>query len=267
MYGTIVTGSKYATSYSVYITRNGKIISPWHDINPLNNGTITVINEIPRFENAKFEISKSERMNPILQDTKKGKPRFVPNIHFSKGYMWNYGAIPQTWEDPNEKDTLCGENGDNDPLDIIEIGERRKMIGEVYEAKVLGGLALLDDGECDWKIVVIDVKDSKSNLVNNIEDVEREFPGLLMKTKEWFRDYKIPAGNKKNIFALNERFIDWEEAMNVIVKGHESWKKLFNKGDKEINLSSASKGDTLDINATNEPGNELPVDIENFSYF
>jgi len=34
-------------------------------------------------------------MNPIKQDVKKGKMRFVKNHFPYRGYMWNYGAIPQ----------------------------------------------------------------------------------------------------------------------------------------------------------------------------
>lgn len=34
-------------------------------------------------------------MNPIVQDTKKGKLRFVRNCFPHKGYIWNYGALPQ----------------------------------------------------------------------------------------------------------------------------------------------------------------------------
>jgi hypothetical protein len=36
-------------------------------------------------------------MNPIIQDTKKGKLRFVRNCFPHKGYIWNYGAFPQVW--------------------------------------------------------------------------------------------------------------------------------------------------------------------------
>lgn len=41
---------------------------------------------------------KDEERTPIKQDTKKGKLRFYPyNIN------WNYGLLPQTWEDPAHK--------------------------------------------------------------------------------------------------------------------------------------------------------------------
>lgn len=33
--------------------------------------------------------------NPIKQDVKKGKLRFVRNCFPHKGYLWNYGAFPQ----------------------------------------------------------------------------------------------------------------------------------------------------------------------------
>ena len=38
---------------------------------------------------------QDEEKNPIKQDIKKGNLRFYPyNIN------WNYGMLPQTWEDP-----------------------------------------------------------------------------------------------------------------------------------------------------------------------
>jgi hypothetical protein len=41
---------------------------------------------------------QDEPATPIKQDTKKGKLRFYPyNIN------WNYGLLPQTWEDPAHK--------------------------------------------------------------------------------------------------------------------------------------------------------------------
>jgi inorganic pyrophosphatase len=42
-----------------------------------------------------LRLAQDEDKTPIKQDTKKGKLRFYPyNIN------WNYGMLPQTWEDP-----------------------------------------------------------------------------------------------------------------------------------------------------------------------
>ena len=74
----------------------GKTISTWHDI-PLRNadGTLNFVTEIPMESSAKMEVSTKEGANPIKQDLKKGALRFYPyNIN------WNYGMLPQTWEDP-----------------------------------------------------------------------------------------------------------------------------------------------------------------------
>ena len=41
------------------------------------------------------QISKDLPLNPIVQDQKKGKARFVHNCFPHHGYIWNYGAFPQ----------------------------------------------------------------------------------------------------------------------------------------------------------------------------
>jgi hypothetical protein len=47
--------------------------------------------------------TQDEPSTPIKQDTKKGKLRFYPyNIN------WNYGLLPQTWEDPDHKNADLG---------------------------------------------------------------------------------------------------------------------------------------------------------------
>ena len=42
--------------------------------------------------------------------------------------------------------------GDNDPLDVVEIGSRRLTTGGVYAVKPLAVLAMIDEGELDWKV-------------------------------------------------------------------------------------------------------------------
>jgi hypothetical protein len=84
--------------HRVYIEQNGSVVSPFHDI-PLfadqNNGIFNMIVEVPRWTNAKMEICKEEPFNPIKQDIKKGRLRFVRNCFPHHGYIWNYGAFPQ----------------------------------------------------------------------------------------------------------------------------------------------------------------------------
>jgi inorganic pyrophosphatase len=78
--------------------------------------------------------------------------------------------------------------------DVCEIGEAVGYTGQVKQVKVLGVMALLDEGETDWKVIVVDVNDPLAPKLNDIEDVERHLPGLIRATNEWFR--YVPEGNE-----------------------------------------------------------------------
>ncbi|KAF3550314.1 hypothetical protein DY000_02000409 [Brassica cretica] len=50
---------------------------------------------------------------------------------------WNYGLLPQTWEDPSHANVeVEGAFGDNDPVDVVEIGETQRKIGEVHKSSL-----------------------------------------------------------------------------------------------------------------------------------
>ncbi|KAI5798851.1 inorganic pyrophosphatase [Geopyxis carbonaria] len=228
-YTTRKIGQPNTLEHRIYIEHDGQPISPWHDIPLYANEQKTLLNmvvEIPRWTNGKLEISKEELLNPIKQDVKKGKIRFVRNCFPHKGYLWNYGAFPQTWEDPNTIHPETKAKGDNDPLDVCEIGEMVGYPGQVKRVKVLGIMALLDEEETDWKVIVIDEKDPLAPKLNDIEDVERHMPGLLRATNEWFRIYKIPDGKPENQFAFSGECKNKKYATDVIRECAEAWDKL-----------------------------------------
>ena len=52
-----------------------------------------------------------------------------------------------------------GEGGDNDPIDVLQLNDKPCTIGQIYKVRVLGTLAMVDGGETDWKLIVIDVSD------------------------------------------------------------------------------------------------------------
>ncbi|XP_038971635.1 soluble inorganic pyrophosphatase 6, chloroplastic-like isoform X2 [Phoenix dactylifera] len=185
-----------------FLDVSGKRISPWHDV-PLHlgDGVFNFIVEIPKDTSAKMEVATDEPYTPIKQDTKKGKLRYYPyNIN------WNYGLLPQTWEDPSFANSeVEGAFGDNDPVDVVEIGETQAKMGDILKVKPLAALAMIDEGELDWKIVAISLDDPRALLVNDVNDVEKHFPGTLMAIRDWFRDYKIPDGKPANKFGLGNK--------------------------------------------------------------
>ncbi|CAI7782293.1 unnamed protein product [Closterium sp. NIES-54] len=213
---------------------NGETLSPWHDI-PLRagDGLFNFICEIPKDTSAKMEVATDEPGTPIKQDVKKGKVRYYPyNIH------WNYGMLPQTWEDPSHANPEVDNTmGDNDPVDVVEIGEKQAALGEVYAVKPLAVLAMIDDGELDWKVICIRADDPKADLVNDVEDVEKEFPGTLTAVRDWFRDYKIPDGKPPNKFGLDNKAADKATALRVIEETNEFWSKLVKRVTPKNGLS------------------------------
>lgn len=204
-------------------------ISALHDI-PLwadkAERLVNMVVEVPRWSNAKMEISLGEPLNPIRQDVKKGALRFVSNVFPHHGYIWNYGALPQTWENPQHVEPATNARGDNDPIDVIEIGERVASRGDVYPVRVLGAFALIDEGETDWKLIAIDVRDPLADKLRDVADVELHCPGLLRATVEWFRLYKVPDGRPPNDFAFDGEAKNAQFAYKVIDEVHEFWRTL-----------------------------------------
>ena len=80
--------------------------------------------EIPRLTTPKLEVATTEENNPILQDTRVDKKSGATILRFyGKHTLFNYGMIPKTWENSKIKDKETGCFGDNDPLDIVELGD------------------------------------------------------------------------------------------------------------------------------------------------
>ena len=221
--------------YRVHFTHKAKKISPWHDI-PFKASPTTyhMMCEIPKWTRAKYEIATKEPNNPIKQDEKKGVLR-----DYKHGDMlFNYGFMPQTWEDPNHTPADTGFKGDDDPLDMVEVGCRQMVSGEVAEVKVLGCLAMIDDGETDWKVFCIRVDDPLAKLINDVDDLEEQLPGAVGAMREWFRTYKLAEGKPLNAFALDEKCMDRAYTEKVIEETHGLWR------DAEQELRKLAKPQT-----------------------
>jgi len=214
-------------------------ISPWHDI-PLwadkEKKIANMVIEIPKGTQPKLEINKDLPLNPIKQDVKNGKLRIV-----AYKYPFNYGAFPQTWENPASIHPATNAKGDNDPLDVCEIGSRVGVTGEIRQVKILGTYAMIDEGETDWKVLVIDVNDPLVDKLNDVGDID---PAKLKEVFEFLRDYKVPDGKPQNKFGLNDQPQNKEFALKIIEEAHEDWRKLVNLevDKKSISIASINNG-------------------------
>jgi inorganic pyrophosphatase len=225
-----------------------KVISPWHDIPyKCSAGLVSFVCEIPKFERAKMECATKLPHNPIIQDKNKdGTPRFYHGPIF-----WNYGYVPQTWENPETEDKELGYKGDADPLDVVEIGMVKRQVGSVTPVKPLGILAMIDSGEVDWKMICIAEDDPLFDELDNIEDLERKCPGTISGIREWFRWYKTPDMKEKNIFGFKEEVLGVKKCWEVINHVHQDWKDLMmGKAGNGQFWTGVEEGDALNLSVS-----------------
>ncbi|MBZ3879166.1 Inorganic pyrophosphatase [Sciurus carolinensis] len=141
-------------------------------------------------------IATKYALSPIKQDVKKGKFPYLANLFPYKGCIWNYGAIPQTWEDPGHSDKHTGCCGDNNPIDVCETGSKVCTRAEIIRVNILGLLVMIDKGETDRKVIAINVDGPDAANYNDINDVKWLKPSYLVATVDWFRRYKFPDGKQ-----------------------------------------------------------------------
>eukprot|EP00758_Cryptobia_borreli_P007872 Tbor_TRINITY_DN5337_c1_g1::TRINITY_DN5337_c1_g1_i1::g.4207::m.4207/K01507/ppa; inorganic pyrophosphatase len=204
-------------------------VSPWHAIMTkqyINENIFNYVNEIPRGTREKMEIDIKREFNPIRQDiTKDGSLR-----KFTYGDIpFNYGCLPRTWENPNAEDKIMtsegGSNlgrlvGDGDPVDVVELSGSALPIGSVSQVRVLGCLALVDQGEADWKILVSDLDDPS---IRKLSDVPNSRINDIV---DWFRNYKITDGKEKNEFAFDGKVQNEAVTFSVIKECQDAYNKL-----------------------------------------
>ncbi|KAL5052197.1 hypothetical protein BDW71DRAFT_202324 [Aspergillus fruticulosus] len=241
-------GARNTLDWRIWLEHNNQPISFWHDVPlypyPANKQIINFIVEIPRGTDGKIEIRRPEPLNPIFHDERDGLPRYVESVWPHKSYPFLYGSIPQTWESPNFEHAFTGEPGDNDPVDLFDIGQDPGFTGQVKQVKILGALALNDGGETDWKVLAIDVRDPIAELVDDFKDVDKYRPGLITSYRNWFTTYKVARGDSL-IPIVNNTYVNATFAASVVQQSHGYWLDLVSGSvdSNEINYNQTSRPD------------------------
>jgi inorganic pyrophosphatase len=172
---------------------------PWHSISPGNNSpeSVTAIIEIPKGSKAKYEIDKET-----------GLLRLDRVLFSSVMYPANYGFIPQTYCD------------DHDPLDILVLCSVDVFPMSMIEAKVIGVMHMVDNGEQDDKIIAVAKNDMS---VNYIEDLAELPPHTMKEIVRFFEDYK--SLEQKNVTI--EHLLGKRYAYKAIEESIELYNKTF----------------------------------------
>jgi len=157
---------------------------PWHGLSsgPQPPSIVHAYIELTPFDRVKYEIDKE---TGYLRVDRPQRASSVPPTL--------YGFIPKTFCGKRVAAMAVGtDRADGDPLDICVISERPISQPEVIlNAKVVGGLRMIDHGEADDKIIAVLAND---NLYAHIEDIH-ELPEIYVeRLRHYFSTYKLVPG-------------------------------------------------------------------------
>lgn len=154
------------------------MVHPWHDITPAAEvGELPLcfkaVVEIPKGSNLKFELDKGSGLLKL--------DRVLSSAVY---YPANYGFIPQTLAE------------DHDPLDVLVYCTEEIPPLTICEARAVGVMTMIDQGEMDHKIIAVLTADPIYSEFATVES----FPTHIFKLlRRFFNDYKLLEGKEVKV--------------------------------------------------------------------
>lgn len=184
------------------------VLHPWHGVDYGEGAprTVNAIIEIPQGSRAKYEIDK-----------KSGLLKLDRVIYSSFYYPHNYGFIPRTYGD------------DKDPLDILVLSSMNVQPLCIIEAKVIGVMQMVDQGEADDKIIAVAANDMSVAHINNIEEMPKHF---FKELRQFFEDYKKLENKTVSVEGLGDK----ARALKIIEDGIALYQKTFIEKQNQLTI-------------------------------
>lgn len=174
---------------------------PWHNV-PAGERCPEVVNaviEIPQGSRAKYELDKDS-----------GLLKMDRVIYSSFHYPNNYGFIPNSLGD------------DHDPLDIMVLSSINIQPLCIVEARVIGVMQMIDNGEGDDKIIGVALNDQSFNHYRDISELSNHFFNEL---KHFFEEYKRLEDKAVKV----EDFGNKELAQKIIMDALDNYERTFGR--------------------------------------
>ncbi|UCF42042.1 MAG: inorganic pyrophosphatase [Gemmatimonadota bacterium] len=188
---------------------------PWHglEVGPNPPALVHAYVEISPFDLVKYEVDKETGYLRV------DRPQRTSSQHPTL-----YGFIPRTYCGERVRGLMKGaKRGDGDPLDICVVSERPIARAEVIvNARVVGGLPMLDHGEADDKIVAVLENDP---VWGGVESIDRMPEALVKRLRHYFMTYKSMPGEPADV-SIGETY-DQNHAKKVIRAAIEDYEAEF----------------------------------------
>lgn len=188
---------------------------PWHglEVGPNPPAFVHAYIEITPFDSVKYEVDK------VTGYLRVDRPQMTSSTPPTL-----YGFIPRTYCAERVRALAPGATaGDGDPLDICVISERPIERAEVIlNARVIGGLQMIDTGQADDKIIAVLHKDP---IWGEIEEIQGLPEALVERLRHYFLTYKLYPGSKAN--ARIQRTYNRDFALQVVQAAMEDYQEAF----------------------------------------
>ena len=190
---------------------------PWHGLHTRSEGApediVKVYVEMTPDDVIKYELDKASGF--LMVDRPQRTTSSPPAL---------YGFIPRTYC-AEEVAKRCPEakEADGDPLDICVFSERHITRADiVLNARVVGGIQMIDQGEADDKIVAVLAGD---NIWGDIHDIN-DLPAIKTeRLQHYFSTYKLVPGKEVDIKV--DFVYGREEALKVIAAAEKDYRNHF----------------------------------------
>ncbi|GAB5415613.1 MAG: inorganic pyrophosphatase [Congregibacter sp.] len=186
---------------------------PWHGLHAQSEGAaegiVQCYIEMLPTDVVKYELDKSSGF--LMVDRPQRTTSSPPAL---------YGFIPRTFCAEEVAKRCPGvEVADGDPLDICIYSERHINRSDIIlNARVVGGIQMIDDGEADDKIIAILDGD---NIWGKVEDIS-DLPDIKVeRLQHYFATYKLQPGKDVNIKV--DHVYGREEALKVIAASEKDY--------------------------------------------
>lgn len=176
---------------------------PWHGLEagPEPPRLVHAYIELTPFDLVKYEVDKSTGY--IRVDRPQRSSSQPPTL---------YGFIPRTFCGRRVGALSPAGRGDGDPLDICVFSERPINRSEIFlNAKVVGGLQMVDAGEADDKVIAVLEND---NVWGPAEDVSELPPIMIERLQHYFMTYKLVPDAEAGVSI--ERTYGREHALTLV---------------------------------------------------
>jgi len=188
---------------------------PWHGLDTGQNApeVVQAYIEITPFDLIKYEVDKNTGYLKV--DRPQRTSSLPPTL---------YGFIPRTYCGPRvSKFSPDATHGDGDPLDICVISERPINKSEILlNARVVGGLQMVDNGEADDKIIAVLHNDEVWAHCRDLGDLPTMLVNRLV---HYFTTYKLVPGQEVHVHIAKQ--YGREEAYKVIEASMVDYQDMF----------------------------------------